>query len=316
MNSKNPNQATWRTSDGSPWWLRSSRYNEPNGDYHANCYMDLWRTPHNSENNIQMNDWNCNYHSRSYYCQPKYKKPSPPPRPPPPACSKRVVVIGGYEYATLDRACATAGYNKDKAMYSDKTCHRSQYKRSIPSGWELAPFERGLLNYAWSTHCLIFKDGKSYGTKGWGASQYRNCGSNLLRNSNGRYYASSCSRRVAIRRKVAPKNSIVAGGSIYMAMDGVNPHAGYNKDKGNCQRQAISIPSGWELAPEPSRAVAKEILKHPWSCHCLIFSNGQTRGTSTYNRDMCIGKGWLVKKGNNQYAAKGCSLRVLLRKKN
>ena len=52
MKATTPQQATWRTSDGSRWWLRQSRYNEPNGDYSANCFLDLWRTP-NSENNIQ-----------------------------------------------------------------------------------------------------------------------------------------------------------------------------------------------------------------------------------------------------------------------
>jgi len=88
MNSKVAAQATWRTQDGSPWWLRSTTYGEPNGDYHANCFLHLWRTPHNSENNIQFNDGSCHYHSRSYYCQPKLvKKPKPPapaPAPPPP----------------------------------------------------------------------------------------------------------------------------------------------------------------------------------------------------------------------------------------
>jgi len=76
MNSKVMHQATWRTSDGAPWWLRSSRYSEPNGDYSANCYMDLWRTPSN-ENAVTFNDGRCNYHSRSYYCQstkPRRKK--------------------------------------------------------------------------------------------------------------------------------------------------------------------------------------------------------------------------------------------------
>merc|ERR1719199_421840 len=85
MKSTTPQQGTWRTSDRSAWWLRSSRYNEPNGDYTANCFLDLWRTP-NSENNIQFNDWRCRYHSRSYYCQPVMAKPKPrPPPPPPPA---------------------------------------------------------------------------------------------------------------------------------------------------------------------------------------------------------------------------------------
>jgi len=74
MNSKNPKLSTWRTQDRSPWWLRSSGYNEPSGNYKANCYLHLWKTPHNSENNIQFDDGssgaNCKYHSRSYYCQP------------------------------------------------------------------------------------------------------------------------------------------------------------------------------------------------------------------------------------------------------
>jgi len=69
MKSEEPRQTTWRSSDGSPWWLRSSRYTEPNGDYQANCYLDLWKTPH-SEDDITFNDGKCNYHSRSYYCQP------------------------------------------------------------------------------------------------------------------------------------------------------------------------------------------------------------------------------------------------------
>jgi len=55
MNSGNKNQKTWRTNDGTPWWLRSTKYSEPNGDYHANCYLDLWRTP-KSENSITWND--------------------------------------------------------------------------------------------------------------------------------------------------------------------------------------------------------------------------------------------------------------------
>jgi len=98
MNSHVPQQATWKTSDGSAWWLRSSLYSQPNGpeewpegrakpngDYQANCYMDLWRLPSN-ENTIQFNDQKCNYRSRSYYCQPVKPKPKPPapPAPPPP----------------------------------------------------------------------------------------------------------------------------------------------------------------------------------------------------------------------------------------
>jgi len=68
MNFQSPQQTSWRTQDGSPWWLRSTRYSEPNGDYHANCYLDLWHNPPN-ENSITWNDNNCRYHSNAYYCQ-------------------------------------------------------------------------------------------------------------------------------------------------------------------------------------------------------------------------------------------------------
>jgi hypothetical protein len=84
MNSKIPAQATWKTADKSPWWLRSTRYNEPNGDYHANCYLDLWHSPPN-ENSVTWNDGSCSYHSKSYYCQlAKVKKPKTTTSLPPP----------------------------------------------------------------------------------------------------------------------------------------------------------------------------------------------------------------------------------------
>jgi len=73
MNSKVAAQSTWRTADSSAWWLRNSQYSEPSGDYKANCYMDLWKTPF-SETSIMFNDGNCNYHSDAYYCQPVKKR--------------------------------------------------------------------------------------------------------------------------------------------------------------------------------------------------------------------------------------------------
>jgi len=69
MKSSSPQQATWKTSDGSPWWLRSTVFNEPNGDYTSNCFMNIHGNP-NSPDTLHFNDHNCNYRSRSYYCQP------------------------------------------------------------------------------------------------------------------------------------------------------------------------------------------------------------------------------------------------------
>jgi len=80
MNSANHLFHTWTTSDGAPWWLRSSTYSEPSGDYSANCYMDLFgpdefgELPPNSTltaDNIMFSDSMCNYYSTDYYCQPK-----------------------------------------------------------------------------------------------------------------------------------------------------------------------------------------------------------------------------------------------------
>jgi len=69
MNDGNAAQATWRTSDGSPWFLRSTQYESPNTDqaYKANCYMEL-ESPAN-ENSVTFAADNCNLHSASYYCQ-------------------------------------------------------------------------------------------------------------------------------------------------------------------------------------------------------------------------------------------------------
>merc|ERR1719329_209855 len=96
MNSQNKNQKTWQTSDGSPWWLRSSRYNEPNGDYSANCFLDLWHGKPRNENVVSFNDGNCNYHSKSYYCQPVYIKLKPKSGSPKSCKCSRVDLSGKY----------------------------------------------------------------------------------------------------------------------------------------------------------------------------------------------------------------------------
>merc|ERR1719379_1705830 len=100
MNAETSQQSTWRTQDGSPWWLRSTRYNEPNGDYHANCYLDLWHTPKNPDA-ITWNDGSCSYHSKSYYCQPK-KFSTKPKAGSPASCScKSVALEGSYTAKVL-----------------------------------------------------------------------------------------------------------------------------------------------------------------------------------------------------------------------
>jgi len=100
MNSENTNQKSWTTADGAPWWLRSTRYNEPNGDYHANCYLDLWHTPKN-EDSVTWNDGNCNYHSKSYYCQLSTVSLKPKPGSPGGCVCEKVALNGKYSAGIL-----------------------------------------------------------------------------------------------------------------------------------------------------------------------------------------------------------------------
>merc|ERR1719261_2354120 len=67
MKSTTAQQGSWRTTDRSAWWLRDARYNEPNGDYHANCYLHIYDV---NPNNVRFNDGSCSYYSTEYLCQP------------------------------------------------------------------------------------------------------------------------------------------------------------------------------------------------------------------------------------------------------
>ena len=76
MKSTNANIGTlWRTSDGSDWWLRDTKFREPSGDYSSNCYITVTNP---DPNNVQFNDYNCDTHdggitpfskASEYFCQ-------------------------------------------------------------------------------------------------------------------------------------------------------------------------------------------------------------------------------------------------------
>merc|ERR1719305_224742 len=70
MNSDNADQASWVTSDGSAWWLRDATYGEPNGD--------------------------CNYHSKSYFCQPSAMNLTPKDGSPEGCMCEEVTLTGTY----------------------------------------------------------------------------------------------------------------------------------------------------------------------------------------------------------------------------
>ena len=61
----------WKTSDGSPWWLRDTPFGEPNGDYWANRYLGISGV---DPNNVEITEGNKNapLFSTAYLCQRTY----------------------------------------------------------------------------------------------------------------------------------------------------------------------------------------------------------------------------------------------------
>jgi len=118
MNSHNPAQATWRTTDSTPWFLRSTKYAEPTGDYQANCYMDIGTIA--NENSVTFSAKKCSYNSNSYYCQPAKikKKPTPPP-PPAPAPLPPKPEAGGEYRGFKCASGAYTGINKKCDHFTD-----------------------------------------------------------------------------------------------------------------------------------------------------------------------------------------------------
>jgi len=143
MMSQTTEQKSWVTKDASPWWLRSTRYSEPNGDYSANCYLDLWRTPANS-NSVTWNDGNCNYHSKSYYCQMGKFSVTPKVGSPKACTCKKVELVGRYSARVLLKCenCLDVRRSKDKnscpygtKLFSPET--REDWKTFIRSATQL-----------------------------------------------------------------------------------------------------------------------------------------------------------------------------------
>ena len=65
-------QSTWKTTDGSAWWLRDTKFSQPDGNYKANCYLKVKKV---DPNDVRFDDTNCNNHSNEYLCQPVRKFP-------------------------------------------------------------------------------------------------------------------------------------------------------------------------------------------------------------------------------------------------
>jgi len=104
MNSDSPEETTatanqrWTTADGSSWWLRESHFNQPSGDYGANCYFGLTTIPADADS-VTFDDNECNYHSKSYYCQPTQFDLTPKAGSPEGCTCTRSFLAKGHHYS-------------------------------------------------------------------------------------------------------------------------------------------------------------------------------------------------------------------------
>lgn len=103
------------------------------------------------------------------------------------------VAWGDFVYAAIDDTPVDSDYGAFGTCQTDP--------RPVPDGWEVAPFVDGIDDFihdhGWSTHCMILVDGCSYGTFNYG---FGGCSCGVLGSDGVNYWASSCSRRVLIRR--------------------------------------------------------------------------------------------------------------------
>jgi len=91
----------WTTADGSPFWLRSTAFTEPSGDYTANCYLNIDSAAMSSADTVAFDDSSCNYHSKSYYCQSAMINLTPKDGAPDGCTCKQVQLDGTYSAGTL-----------------------------------------------------------------------------------------------------------------------------------------------------------------------------------------------------------------------
>merc|ERR1711934_1285562 len=124
MKSTQAQQGSWRTKDGSAWWLRDGKYNEPNGDYHANCYLHVYDV---NPNNVRFNDGSCSYYTTDYLCQPTRRivVPTKCRNGSPSNCKVVNLNVKGYSPGGLVR------------IHNGRRVRKSTETDSCPNGWKV-----------------------------------------------------------------------------------------------------------------------------------------------------------------------------------
>merc|ERR1712025_1071930 len=148
-------QGEWTTRDSSSWWLRDGKYNEPNGDYHANCYLHVYDV---NPNNVRFNDGSCGYYSKTYLCQKKF-----------PAGSTTLVDFGWSAHSLGKLNQCQGDCDNDSHCAAGLKCMQRNGKTAVPgckaggsgdtkdTDYCYKPVPAGsttLVDFGWSAHTL------------------------------------------------------------------------------------------------------------------------------------------------------------------
>jgi len=134
-----PMAKRWMTSDGSPWWLRPSAPEDSPyaaattaDNYEANCFMNLVTIPaaNLSTTGVTFDTASssgpsCEYHSDSYYCQPREENLQPAAGSGDACTCKKVQLVGTYSAGVLLKC--------EKCL----DIHQSTDQNSCPEGTKL-----------------------------------------------------------------------------------------------------------------------------------------------------------------------------------
>lgn len=115
-----------------------------------------------------------------------------------------------------------------------------------------------------------------------------------------------------------PANTILYGKYCYATPDyqKCNASSAFGVCAQKCQKEFISIPTGWEIAPYSKDVVSNVVINNAFGTDCLLFSNGFGYHGATFKNDAKLGTpcGKYLEKKGNLYRATSCSFKILMRK--
>ena len=120
-------EIVWQSVAGDPWFMRSSPYSEPNGDYVAGCWLIVQEW---SEEGFVFNDQDCEVCSTDYFCSTNGVGTSAPSMSPPPSISPAPTTASPTVFGSCDNPQWLTVYNLSA---DDAGCPGEWERITVPS---------------------------------------------------------------------------------------------------------------------------------------------------------------------------------------